>query len=194
MPSLLRAALASLLVCAPVAVAHAEEPLPPLPGAWSVAAQLRLRASLDDGVGILLPPRPLLATVLLDAESRRFGVSLLRPDELWLLQTGKLASDSNGQPRLAPDDLVEQGVVEAVCAELRNPPPCDAPLDSLALEVAESVARARIRGNVLLLAGRLRLVIVDPERPSLRIRVGVAYAGRGTQPAPDSAAALVAAR
>ena len=177
-----RAALLVWLVCLPVSAARAGERLPLFPSVWWVETLIHLHGAVDDGVSFSLPPRPLLANVILDAESGRFGISLLRPNELWLLQVGALELDRRGQPRLAPDDLIESGVVELVCAELAQPAPCDAPLASLAIEVVESTARARIGENVLRLGGRLRLVIFDPSRPELRIRVGVAFEGRAERP------------
>jgi hypothetical protein len=180
-----RAVLVVWLACLPAAAASAEERLPLFPSVWWVETLIHLHGGVDDGSTFSLPPRPLLANVVLDAESGRFGVSLLRPNELWLLQVGALALDARGQPRLAPDDLIESGVVELVCAELAQPAPCDAPLASLAIEVVESTARVRISGTVLRLGGRLRLAIFDPSRPELRIRVGVAYEGRSQEPPSD---------
>jgi len=180
-----RAALLLLLVLyAPAARAAVERE--PLRGAWWVATQLRVSAAMDDGAGFALPARPLLANAVFDSSSGRFGVSLLRPDELWLLQTGTLELDDRGDPRLVPQGLVESGVAELVCAELAYPAPCDAPLESLAIEVIQSQARARIRGNVVRIGGRLRLAIFDPARPTLRIRVGVAYEGRAEQSPRDT--------
>jgi hypothetical protein len=176
-------ALALSLSCAPASAAQAGEPIPIFPGLWQVDAQIRLHGSMDDGVGFLHPARPLRANVILDSASGRFGISLFRPDELWLFQVGTLAGDRRGQPRLEPDDLFESGVAELACAELRHPPPCDAPLGTLAIEVAESSARARIEKGVLRVSGKLRLVIRDPSRPGLRIRFGASYDGRG-EPAP----------
>ena len=176
-----RVALALSLACAPASAAHADEPLPIFPGLWQVDAQIRLHGAMDDGVGFLHPARPLLANVILDSASGRFGVSLFRANELWLFQVGTLSGDRRGQPRLAPDDLFESGVAELACAELGDPPPCDAPLDTLAIEVAESSARARIEKGVLRISGKLRLVIYDPARPALRIRFGATYDGRGQQ-------------
>lgn len=174
-----RAALLVWLAWLPASAARAERPL--FPSVWWVDTLLQVQGGVDDGAGFSLPPRPLVANVILDAESGRFGVSLLRPRELWLLQVGALELDRRGQPRLAPEELIETGLVELVCAELAQPPPCDAPLSSLAIEVVESAARARVSGSVLRIGGRLRLVIFDPSRPELRIRVGVAYEGRAEQ-------------
>jgi hypothetical protein len=188
-----RMALALSLACAPASLAQAGEPIPIFPGLWQVDAQIRLHGAMDDGVGFLHPARPLLANVILDSASGRFGISLFRPDELWLFQVGTLAADRRGQPRLEPDDLFESGIAELACAELGHPPPCDAPLDSLAIEVAESSARARIEKGVLRVSGKLRLVIYDPARPALRIRFGASYDGRGEQ-APPGGAFDVAAR
>jgi hypothetical protein len=187
-----RAALVCLVAWLPATVAQADERRPLSRSVWWVETQLRLYGAVDGGLGFVLPARPLLANVILDAEASRFAVSLLRPNELWLLQVGALESDGRGQPRLAPDDLVESGVVEIVCAELAAPPPCDAPLDSLAVEVVESSARVRTSGSLLRLAGRLRLVIFDPSRPALRIRVGVTYEGRAERPTPGAAEITVA--
>ena len=188
-----RVALALSLACVAAPAARADEPLPIVPGPWRVDAQIRLHAAMDDGVGFLHPARPLRASVILDAASARFGISLWRPDELWLLQVGVLGSDRRGQPTLAPDDLFESGVAELACAELSNPPPCDAPLDTLAIEIAENSARARIEKGVLRVSGKLRLVIYDPARPALRIRFGATYDGRGEQ-VPAGGAFDVAAR
>lgn len=188
-----RMALALALSCAPAAAAQTDEPIPIFPDRWQLDAQIRLHGAVDDGVGFLHPARPLRANVILDSTSGRFGVSLFLPDELWLFQVGTLAGDRRGQPRLAPDDLFESGLAQLACAELRHPPPCDAPLDTLAIEVAESSARARIEKGVLRVSGRLRLVIYDPARPALRIRFGATYDGRGAQ-APAGGAFDVAAR
>lgn len=178
-----RMALALALTCAPASAAQADEPIPIFPGRWQVDAQVRLHGAMDDGVGFLRPALPLRANVILDSASGRFGISLFRQDAFWLFQVGTLGADRRGQPRLAPDDLFESGVAELACAELRHPPPCDAPLDTLAIEVAESSARARIEKGVLRVSGKLRLVIYDPARPALRIRFGATYDGRG-EPAP----------
>lgn len=178
------AALLVLVAYLPAAAARAEEGAPFLPDLWRVDAELRLHAAVDDGVGFTDPARPLRATVILDSASGRFGISLFRPHELWLFQVGALESDRRGQPALAPDDLFETGLVELVCAELGQPPPCDAPLETLAIEVAESSARARIEKGVLRVSGKLRLVIFDPSRSALRIRFGASYDGRGHQASP----------
>jgi hypothetical protein len=180
-----RVVLAVSIACAQASAAQAEEPLPLFPGPWRVAAQIRLHGALDDGVGFLHPALPLHASVILDDASGRFGISLWRPNELWLLQVGALGSDRRGQPRLEPDDLFESGVAELACEELAHPPPCDAPLGTLAIEVAESSARARIEKGVLRVSGKLRLVIFDPSRPALRIRFGATYDGRGEAPPPS---------
>jgi hypothetical protein len=181
-----RVALLVLVACACAAavVARADERVPPFPGMWRVDAQIRLHGAVDDGVGFAHPARPLVATVILDSASGRFGISLFRPRELWLFQVGALDGDRRGQLTLEPDDLFESGVVELACAELGHPPPCDAPLDTLAIEVAESSARARIEKGVLRVSGELRLVIFDPSRPALRIRFGASYDGRGHQAPP----------
>jgi hypothetical protein len=176
-----RMALALSLAGTLASAAQAGEPIPIFPGLWQVGAQIRLHGAMDDGVGFLHPARPLLANVILDSASGRFGISLFRPDELWLFQVGTLAGDRRGQPRLAPDDLFESGVAELACAELGHPPPCDAPTGTLAIEVAESSARARIEKGVLRISGKLRLVIYDPARPARRIRFGASYDGRGEQ-------------
>jgi hypothetical protein len=156
------------------------------PSEWWAETLLQLSGSTADGATFSLPPRPLVANVILDAETGRFGVSLLRPRELWLLQVGALELDRRGQPLLLPEDVIETGLVELVCDAAGAPPPCDAPLASLSIEVVESAARARISGNVLRVGGRLRLAIFDPARPELRIRVGAAYAGRAEQDAPGA--------
>jgi len=190
-----RVALALSIACASASVAQADEPIPIFPGLWQVEAQIRLHGAVDDGIGFLHPARPLLANVILDSASGRFGISLFHLDELWLFQVGTLAADRRGQPRLEPDDLFESGIAELACAELRHPPPCDAPLETLAIEVAESSARARIEKGVLRVSGKLRLVIYDPARPALRIRFGATYDGRGEAPPPSGSGGFdVAAR
>jgi hypothetical protein len=171
-----RLAFALCLACAP---AHAEEAWPAPPEEWRVEATLRVHGGVDDGVAFSLPERAVRAHVILNADTGRFGVSLRDADALWLLQVGALELDSRGQPRLAPDDLFERGLVEVACRALGDPPPCDSPLHELAVAVAESSARARVEGGVLRVAGRLRLVVFDPARPALRIRVGAAWGGRG---------------
>jgi hypothetical protein len=178
-------AFALWLVCAPASAALADEPLPIYPGPWRVEAQIRLHGAMDDGVGFLRPAERLHASVILDGASRRFGIALWRPNELWLLQVGALGSDRRGQPRLEPDDLFESGIAGLACAELAQPPPCDAPLGTLAIAVAENSARARIEKGVLRISGKLRLVIFDPSRPKLRIRFGASYDGWGEAPPPS---------
>jgi hypothetical protein len=176
-----RCALALVLVASAssAGAARAEAPLSLYPGPWRVAAQLRLHGETDGGASFARPDAPVVANVILDAASGRFGVSLWRKDELWLLQVGALGSDRRGRPQLAPDELFESGVVELACAALDRPPPCDAPLDALEIEIAESTARARVEKGVLRVSGKLRLVIFDPRRPELRIRVSASYDGRG---------------
>jgi hypothetical protein len=178
-----RFTLAAAFVCAPT-LARADEPLAAFPEEWRVEARLRVHGGLDDGVGFSLPEQAVRAHVILNADAGRFGVSLRDAGALWLLQVGALEQGARGQPQLAPDDLFERGLVERACAELDEPPPCDAPLHELAVEVAESSARARVDGGVLRIAGRLRLVVFDPQRPELRIRLGVAWGGRGEPLAP----------
>jgi hypothetical protein len=178
----LRLTFVLCLVCAP---ARAEDAWSALPEEWRVDALLRVHAGLDDGVGFSLPERPVRAHVILNADTERFGVSLRDADALWLLQVGALELDARGQPRLTPDDLFERGLVELACEALGAPPPCDAPLHALSVAVAESSARARVEGRELRVAGRLRLVVFDPARPGLRIRVGAAWGGRGEPLSPE---------
>jgi hypothetical protein len=158
--------------------AHAEAAWVAFPEEWRVDATLRVHGEGGEGAGFSLPEETVRAFVILNADAGRFGVSL-RDDALWLLQVGTLALDAHRQPRLAPDDLFERGLVERACEALRHPPPCDAPLEELAVEVAESSARARVDGGVLRVAGRLRLVVFDPQRPGPSLRLGVAWSGRG---------------
>jgi hypothetical protein len=183
------AQLVVLALCLGSVPAVAEEAWTALPEEWRVEATLRVHGGLDDGVGFTLPEQVVRAHVILNANAGRFGVSLRDAGALWLLQVGVLELDSRGQPQLAPDDLFERGLVERACDALGAPPPCDAPLPELAVAIAESSARARIDGGVLRLAGRLRLVVFDPERPELRIRLGVAWGGRGEPKLPALLAA-----
>lgn len=169
--------------------AHAEESWVAFPEEWSVEATLRVHGAVDEGAGFSLPEETIRAFAILNADAGRFGISLRDDNALWLLQVGTLELDSRGQPRLAPDDLFERGLVERACEELSRPPPCDAPLEQLAVEIAESSARARVEGGVLRVAGRLRLVVFDPQRPGPRILLGVAWSGRGTPKLPALLAA-----
>jgi hypothetical protein len=169
--------------------AHAEEPWLAFPEEWRVDATLRVHGGVDEGVGFSLPEESVRAFVILNVDDGRFGVSLRDGGALWLLQVGTLELDSRGQPQLAPDDLFERGLVERACEALAQPPPCDTPLHELAVEVAESSARARIEGGVLRVEGRLRLVVFDPQRPGPRIRLGVAWGGRGEPKLPALLAA-----
>lgn len=174
-----RLTFALCLACAP---AYAEGAA--FPEEWRAELTLGVHVGVDDGAGLSLPDQAVRSLVILNADDGRFGVSL-RGDALWLLQVGALELDARGQPQLAPDDLFERGLVERACAELQSPPPCDAPLHQLAVAIAESSARARVESGVLRVAGRLRLVVFDPERPALRIRIGVAWGGRGEAIAPE---------
>ena len=159
-------------------------PLPLFPSVWWVET----RSSCTAGGRrrrLLLPREPLLANVILDAESGRFGVSLLRPTSSGCSRWGR-SSDPRGQPRLAPDDLIESGVVELVCARARAAPAlrCAArlPRDRGGREHgARADRRKRLRAR-----RQAALVIFDPSRPALRIRVGVAYEGRAERAAPGA--------
>jgi hypothetical protein len=184
-----RLIFALCLSCTFGSAAHAEEPWLALPEEWRVEATLRVHGGLDDGVAFELPEQPVRALVILNGDTGRFGVSLRDAGAIWLLQVGALALDSRGQPLLAPDDLFERGLVERACEAMGAPPPCDAPLHELAVEVAESSARARVDGGVLRVAGRLRLVVFHPGRPEHRIRLGVAWGGRGEPKLPALLAA-----